>query len=349
MKKSHKNEMLHILSKNLEIFYPHLKQHFMCPTCLEKIPLIEKDRISEAHIIPNAAGGTWKTFLCRDCNSRFGAKQDKWFGEFINITNGENPSLFSTTVKNRYFKIDNLKVNGSFKQEKTGDFSLYIHTNRNSPDVNKIINEKLSTYPTEIKLSVQMPILQNARLAEVGFLTAGYLMWFRALGYSWILQSHLNIVREQIIKPDKNVIYNKFFFNVGNINWKPWFGIIPIDNNYMPAFGLKNHLVAFPSRGYPFLYENIDEGARNINLSDIRAQCLSNKLLKQPAFPAFVVMYENNILVAPDLLENLKDSFVVILFTKDSNKAQMLVPIEKNKFEELKKQNNAKVICVKWT
>jgi hypothetical protein len=67
-------------------FFPSTKNHFMCPTCLDKIPLTQKDLISEAHIIPESAGGKPETFLCRKkCNSFFGTNQDKWFGEIIRL------------------------------------------------------------------------------------------------------------------------------------------------------------------------------------------------------------------------------------------------------------------------
>lgn len=104
MKKVTKKKILEMLSENLQVFYPSLKNHFMCPTCLRKIPLNEKHNISEAHIIPNSAGGKLKTYLCRDCNSMFGTKQDKWFGELIRIADDENASFLSTAIKDGYLR-----------------------------------------------------------------------------------------------------------------------------------------------------------------------------------------------------------------------------------------------------
>ncbi len=112
MTKNNKREILGMLSDNLAHFHPDIKNHFMCPTCLKKIPIAEVDSISEAHIIPKAAGGTFKTLLCRKCNSVFGSKQDKWFGELVRLSQSEKSSIMETRIKERYFEINGLKING---------------------------------------------------------------------------------------------------------------------------------------------------------------------------------------------------------------------------------------------
>ena len=63
MAKLDKENIIEMLSQNLAMFFADLDAHFMCPTCLTIIPLTDKDRISEAHIIPKAAGGTRKQLL----------------------------------------------------------------------------------------------------------------------------------------------------------------------------------------------------------------------------------------------------------------------------------------------
>lgn len=344
MKKVLKKKTLEMLSQNLEMFYPRFKNHFMCPTCLKKISLKEKHRISEAHIIPRAAGGKLKTYICRDCNSRFGAKQDKWFGDIIRIANDKHASILSTTIKDGYFMIDDVKVNGHWEKDENDKFSFYVHINRNSPEVNKLIRDRFEIHPPKIQLSVPLPILRNQKLIDIGFLTAGYLMWFGALGYSWVLQRHLDLVREQIMNPNKNIIEAKYLFSAKGVDWKPWFGIIPIDSNFVPTFGVKKQLIVFPPRDRLNFYESLETGSRNIKFSDIRPISLSNK----PYYgPPVAVMFEDRVLVAPDLSNNSKDSLVVIFFTKDSAKGHILKPIEKKKFEELKKLDNARLIQVK--
>lgn len=134
-KKSQKRaELAARVAANLHSFYGEPPDRFLCPTCLARIPLSEPQQITKAHIIPSAAGGRESTLLCKECNRRFGHRQDKWLGRYLDAS-----------------RSGSLKVEGS-------------------PD-----------------------------LVTLGFLTAGYLLWFRELGYSWALQQHLGPVRDLIL------------------------------------------------------------------------------------------------------------------------------------------------------
>lgn len=144
MKRDYKSKMLQIISSNLEMFYPNLKGFFICPTCLKKISINEVNLISEAHIIPKSVGGKLITFLCCDCNSLFGTKQDKWFGDVIDTKFISPKSLLYTAYKKTYFIIDGLKVNGRWEANKEGKLCFIILKNRNSPEVNLLIHEKFS-------------------------------------------------------------------------------------------------------------------------------------------------------------------------------------------------------------
>ena len=54
----------------------------------------------------------------------------------------------------------------------------------------------------------------------------------------------------------------------------------------------------------------------------------------------------NRFLVAPDRIHESSDSTIVILFTKDNNQAHILTPVNKEKFNELKKLDRAKLINI---
>jgi len=259
------------------MFCPEHKGCFMCPTCMQVIPVSDIEKISEAHIIPKAAGGKLKTFICKDCNSGFGSKQDKWFGDIINIANSPNPSILSTGIKEGYFEIDGNRVNGIWKQDPTGGFSFYIHVDRNSPQQIAPVNKKFRDNPPKINLSIPLPILKNQNLVSIGYLTAAYLMWFGLLGYSWALQEHLEKIRKQITEPENEVIPRKFFVNVKSANWEPWIGLVTLFGDTVPAFGLKKHLVLLPPRDKPNYYDSLRTFKSEINLSDIKPLQLPNE------------------------------------------------------------------------
>lgn len=343
MKKNSGEGILKLFAQNLEAFYPDLKNHYMCPTCLAKISLEEKGRISEAHIIPKYAGGNLKTYLCRDCNSRFGSKQDKWFGEILRIANTKKPSIFSTNIKDGYFMIDDIRINGHWEKDENDNFEFYIHMDRNSPQVNKKVRERLGITRNDLKLSFPLPILRNQRFVDIGFLTAGYLMGFRALGYSWVLQEHLQPIRDQILNSDREIITAKYLFSAHSVNWKPWFGIMLLDCDYVPVFAVGRHLVAFPPRDRPNLYQTLGTSSRDIPISNLKPISFSRETFY--VFP-IILMFGNRILVASDQLPKLMES-LVIHFSEGSPRASILRPINKDEFERLKKEREAVVISAK--
>lgn len=325
------------------MFFPEHKNCFMCPTCMRVIRLCDIEKISEAHIIPKAAGGKLKTFICKDCNSMFGYKQDKWFGDILNIANNVKPSIFSTAIKEGYFEIDGEKVNGTWKQTLTGNFSFYIHIDRNSPQQIALINKKFNEKPPEVNLSFPLPILKNQNYISIGYLTAAYLMWFGLLGYSWALQEHLANVRKQIMEPEHDVIPHECFLTIESANWNPWVGLVTLFGDTVPAFGLKKHLVLLPPRDRPNYYNSLKKFESKINVSDIKPLKLPDK----PNYgPPLAIAFEDRLIVYATPSKVSAKHLIAILFSKDSDKGKILRPVEEDKFDELKKHNKVKLIEV---
>ena len=343
MKSKVKKQILKMLSQNLSLFRPELTDSFLCPTCMKTFSINDLGKISEAHIVPKAAGGQLKTFICKDCNSKFGSKQDKWFGDIINIANSPNASILSTAIKEKYFEIDGIRYNGSWKQESEGKYTFTIHLNRNPPDTKKLLDERFLKKPPKMRLSIPLPILKNQRLIDIGYLTAAYLMWFGLMGYSWALQDHLGFVRRQILNPDKEIITSKFLLTVKSANWEPWIGLITILGETYPAFGLKKHMVILPPRDRPNIYEAIESFDTDVNLENIKPF----KPYSKPKYgPPISIIYENRLIVYAKPSEHAEKSAITFYYTKDSNKGLLLTPTEKEKFEELRKRDDAKYIRI---
>lgn len=335
--KAYKIKILKMLSESLKVFKPEYSEHFLCPTCLDVIPLNRKDEITEAHIIPRAVKGKLKTYLCDKCNHSFGSNQDKWFGEFLKTVKTGIPRYIPTDIKEGAFFIDDIKVNGAWQEDKDGSLAFYIRADRNSPTINKMIAEKFKTRPPSLKISIPMPILQNRRLIEIGFLTAGYLMWFGALGYSWVLQDHLNPIREQIRNPEKEILKSQFIVYCEGIRWpEPWIGLITIDDEIWLTMGLENSLVLFPPADRPNIYEKMKMDRPNQIGSDIRRIYFSPK----PFYgPSVNVLFENRFLVFPNAVRSTRSS-TTILFTSGSIQGQICHSISKDEADELKKRDD---------
>src|SRR5687768_13058643 len=109
------------LAASLQQFYPEMVGHWMCPTCLRVIPCSRPDEVSEAHIVPQAAGGSITTVLCTPCNSRFGAQQDRWLGEFLRMLRSNQPFPFSAPTRSHVLELDGIRVGGRYDiQPETG-------------------------------------------------------------------------------------------------------------------------------------------------------------------------------------------------------------------------------------
>lgn len=332
-----------MLVDSLQAFRPELKDIFVCPVCLREVLLSDKSNISEAHILPKAAKGVMKTFLCVTCNSTFGAKQDKWFGEFLNIQ--KSGSIFAHSSKDvRSFSINGLKVNGTYRQENDGGLGFYIHSDRNPPDILKRLQSVRNMTPGEMTLNISFPILKNQHMVNVGFLTAGYLMWFGVLGYSWVFQDHLDIVRKQILNPEEKIIPVNYLakFNQ-SLNLSPWVGIMPMANIMVPVMGVNDHVVIFPPSCHPQLYESMRTYNYSMSMSSIRKIGLG----PEPTYgPAQSIMCNEDLIVFSGLKAK-NNCHQVLWFRDGESEPQILYPISNAEYEKQSKLPNAIKVKVK--
>lgn len=337
MSENKKKKILEMLSENLKVFRPDLRGVFLCPVCFKEIPLAHKSKISEAHIIPKAAKGTLKTFLCTKCNSAFGTKQDKWFGEFLNIE--QSGSIFANnSSKTRAFEIDGVKINGNFREDGDGALHFYIYKDRNPPDILKKLEERQGKYPSEMSITVSFPVLKNQHLVNVGFLTAGYMMWFGVLGYSWVFQDHLDSVRKQILNPEKKIINTNFLASFDRCQLPPWVGMMPIANITVPVMGINNHVVIFPPFCHPRLYESMENRSFDLSISSIH----KFELGPEPSYgPAQSVLCDDNLIISTFGKAQKESCHQTLWFREGEKNVTILYPISREAFEEQSKLPNA--------
>ena len=258
--KNHKKSLiLGRLAKSLTTFYPTLDGHFMCPTCITAFPASERSRITEAHIVPRAAGGSLKTYVCKDCNDKFGSNQDRWLGEYLQLRRRmhakEDVTILDAPTKPGHFMIDGTRVQGTFGTEPSGAIGFYIYTDQTSPEA---LRRVLSNPPKTITAPV--PLLSRQDLVDVGFLTAAYLLWFKEFGYSWGLQAHLDQVRQQIQAPTSRIIDARYWITCpGTFVDRPWVGVAFIRNEAVLVAALADRLIILPPADRKNVYSILDE------------------------------------------------------------------------------------------
>ena len=91
----------------------------------------------------------------------------------------------------------------------------------------------------------------------MGFLTAAYLAWFRQLGYSWVLQHHLDPIRNQIRHPETNML-SGYVAKVKGENFpRLQIGVAYLDMQLVLTAYLGDYIVLLPSVSDPELYSRI--------------------------------------------------------------------------------------------
>ncbi len=282
--------------------------------------------------MPKASGGTLKTYLCVKCNSTFGSRQDKWFGEYLGVIKDKDRSIFGCETKKGYFEIEGIRVGGKFEFTLQDGFQLFIWQDKTSPAALKKLQELrnnggLSTY----NVSIPIPLLEeeNQRLSGIGFLTAAYLLWFKEFGYSWALQKHLEPIRQQIHKPTESILPAKFLATTNSVFDSPWIGIAFLGGEVALAAGLANHVVLLPPADRVDFYHRISRiDTENIKLSNLR----TFSFYKNHSFDGPLgILFGDCLALAPDALRVGGNPNVAVLFLPpEGDSPQLLYPVPAN-------------------
>ncbi|MBI4478457.1 MAG: hypothetical protein HY651_00360 [Acidobacteria bacterium] len=342
-----KEELLKRLARGVHSFFPELTNHFICPTCLERVELPGDGKITVAHIIPQAAGGRLKTFLCKSCNSTFGSRQDKWFGETVQLK--RSGKLLSTKIRERYYEIDGVRVNGSWKQTETGDFEFFIYKNLNPPEVLQALEDKFREEPHCIGLKFGLPVMANQKLADVGFLTAAYLTWFAVAGYSWAFQRHLDLVRQQILNATDTILPNRgVAYASTNITDVPRIGTMWLNGHFAVVVLFLNGLAVFPPADDQKLYERFPAGFDQTTATEFEEIRFS-----EPVYEGCFIYIrhhptsQDRAFILPNIGEGI-DKSAVLLFTEGAHSPFILDHhLTEGEAEALKRNPNVKTISIR--
>lgn len=317
------------LSANAAQFDPKYADHFVCPTCLRAVPTGELSSISEGHIVPRHAGGKLITLICKRCNTEFGSRQDKWFGEYLRLR-AMNGSVFDTQHQTRKFEIAGERVGGFFRRSEDGSIDFFIHTDATHPGALTEVKRKCASGAVE-SVEFEVPLMANRHLISVGALTATYLMWFRLLGYSWVLQNHLDPVRTFIRDPErapfaKNYVVlsrTAFFEN-------PCVGVGRLGGELVMFGAVGNHIVLFPPADRQDFYAALPTDFAGVSMSDLDFFGSDDRTDFNPPHG---LLYVDRALVMPDAMRSRTVRAPFLFFPRKGGPPRFLYQIPKEEFE----------------
>ncbi|MDP3341185.1 hypothetical protein [Frigidibacter sp.] len=278
---------------------------FICPGCLSVFSS-HSSEISIEHIIPDAANGKLKTFLCKtNCNSKFGVKTAKWLGSYLIHTLDElQDKRVHDQASYQRFVINGAELGGKIWQD-AGGLNVMLIRDRpeskskkkaNNPDALRKLDE---SNRRSVSLSFEdftQKFVDNERYVKIGMLGAAYFLWFKAFGYSWALQSHLSVIRKMLNDPDAYMPPDGWFYD-----WNEKIaaiGFALIGSAVYPAANIMGKVVLLPSRmaGMP------PDKMRGLNMSWLGGAAL-NEPYTQGALAPHILMVDHHPIYIPDMLD----------------------------------------------
>ena len=229
--KEKRNIILHKYSKQLEtlsfqteegeIFY--LEDYYICPLCLKTFNLIdlseeEKDILSLEDIPPKALGGKATLVTCKTCNNTCGHKVDSFLTNELEYRFGEKKR--SSDGQRVILSTGENKTNAILSIGKEKDLIFHFHGNPKQQQKSLHLISTLQNYGSNWNLNMTLLASKEKKrnnfAAKVALLKTAYLFAFERLGYSYILNDSLTLVREQIFNPGAQILHNAFLIDEDN-------------------------------------------------------------------------------------------------------------------------------------
>ncbi|SDY11500.1 HNH endonuclease [Lutibacter oricola] len=202
---------------------------YYCPLCSEHFNKqnLDDKTLTLEHNPPKSLGGKGSILTCKKCNSKSGHSIDV---ELLNaLETLDNYSFkpnseFRTKFHNE--STGDKGVNAKIKIDNEGKFIINVDSKNNNPKISeKFFNSASQTYHNPMfttdlknigwqkKLSFNFPKPEplNEKILAISLLKIAYLLAFEKLGYIFLFSKNMQIIRQQLDNPDKEIIKRPFW------------------------------------------------------------------------------------------------------------------------------------------
>lgn len=208
-KQQKRQQRFNDLSINLGFYTNNeIPGQFVCPICLTLFDSIND--LSDAHIVPEAMGGSLVTITCRKCNNEVGRTIESY-----EIERAKFNRTFLGDGKNswrvRLYPLDSNKESGKVLadmsliedgQKQTWKFKI-VDRQYNPAALNEIIKSLMNPSGG---FNVNFRAKAGWCRAKLTYLHSAFLFLFDQFGYEWVLNPCTTPIREQIQKPQEDLI-----------------------------------------------------------------------------------------------------------------------------------------------
>lgn len=197
------------LSINLGFYTNYqFRGQFACPICLRLFNSI--DELSDAHIVPQAMGGSLVTITCKKCNNEVGSTIESYEIErakFNRTFSGDGKNSWSVSLYPLHSNKESGKVIANMRLIEDGQKQTYefkIIPRQYSPAALKEIRKSLMNPGGGFNVNLRAKA--GWRRARLTYLHSAFLFLFDQFGYEWALNPCTTLIREQIQKPQEDLI-----------------------------------------------------------------------------------------------------------------------------------------------
>lgn len=175
---------------------------YICPICLNSFNKEQLNKLSMEDAPQASLGGKKIAITCKKCNNTCGHETDIHLVNFITYL--EEQEFFPGS--NRRVKIfdDETTINANLEVGNTKELKMIIPNKINNP---KALTNHLSKLTVGGIIDIQNhPLKIDMKKVSTAILKNAYIILFARFGYSFLLNSFYDRIREQILNPAKHII-----------------------------------------------------------------------------------------------------------------------------------------------
>jgi hypothetical protein len=249
----------------------------------------EIDQLTFEHVPPRSLGGRELVLTCHNCNKRASGKD----GVDTHAKKRENILDFMIGTMNSSHRAQ-LTINNISQEVRVicnaGGILISGVPEANHRNRGQEIQQELESMspdnPTRATFNISLNRdAHSERRAAISWFRAGYLTAFAAFGYRYILGLTFQSVRDQIAKPQENIV-SAFSITVPEAEPHERQIALITDPPWLPALAIQmgRHMVFLPlNNGDETFYDRLRADSKE----SVRLAFKANPVVKWPEFPKF--------------------------------------------------------------
>lgn len=248
---------------------PDIPNSFICPLCIRCFSANELDQtrnncLTLEDVPPKKLGGKPLTLTCKECNNQAGTLLDVSLKKKLAID--EFSEKIPGAIVDAKLNLDkDLYISGTLSHRKGGELNVHLFKDgpvakeKKSHCIERVGEHLKNNGLREIDFNVKTYKINHP---EVALLRIAYLLAFSTFGHGFLFNPNLELIREQIKKPNKNILPNFGVINDDFANQKPGIYLVVEPKelwSFLVIFELKTsnratkHAVVLPGLSEPGL------------------------------------------------------------------------------------------------